>query len=226
MVDESKPIGEVVAKHRRKPLNSSYQRAMRKIFSAWQEMTYEEHSATFRSQSLEDVRGEVSIRFRPIGIEDEGRLRDFFASHTEETIHLRYGMALSEMTRKRALQLVQLDGHNEMALVGLVADVPTVERIVAVGRYALDEATNLVDVAFVVHEAYRGLGIATHLLRRLVAIIREKGFVGISAQVLATNFPMLHVFKAVLGQPDQSDFGYGEITQCWQFASTNPTVAL
>jgi GNAT superfamily N-acetyltransferase len=99
------------------------------------------------------------------------------------------------------MELVRLDGHRELALIALDGPLNG-EYIVAVGRYFLDEATQLAEVAFVVHEQYRGMGIASHLLSQLMKIIRAKGFSGITAQVLSSNAPMLKVLGAVLGRAD------------------------
>lgn len=178
--------------------------------------TSDERMVAFRSRLPDDKRGTVLIHFRLMQAADEQRLLDFFHSHTEATIHLRYGMMIREITHERALALVQLDGYNELALVGLVGP-PGAERIVAVGRYGLDTATNLAEIAFVVHEHYRGLGIATQLTLRLVEIIRDQGFSGITVQALPSNTPMLQVLHEVLGRADQTTSGGGEITLVYRF---------
>ncbi len=178
--------------------------------------TRTEYSQQFHALNADDARGDLLIHVRPIAPDDEQRLIDFFRSHTAATIHLRYGMMMREMSHHRALQLVRLDGHTELALVALDGP-PDAEFIVAVGRYFLDEATNLAEVAFVVHEEYRGLGLATHLLCQLTQIVRDKGFAGITAQVLESNAPMLQVFAAVLGCADQTTSGEGETTLIYRF---------
>jgi len=160
--------------------------------------TQYEQSQIFHHQE----RGDVAISFRPIRATDERRLQDFFYSHTDETIYLRYGMVVHSMPHERALALAQLDYHRQLALIGLVGE-PGEERIIAIGRYVLDEQTNLAELAFVVHEEYREMGIATYLLQSLVAIAREKGFAGLTAQILPHNAPMLHVFHDVLGSADE-----------------------
>ncbi|HVF09943.1 MAG TPA: GNAT family N-acetyltransferase [Abditibacteriaceae bacterium] len=161
--------------------------------------------------------GEIEIFFRPIRATDERRLQDFFYSHTEETVYLRYGMMVRAMPHQRALELVQLDYQRQLALVGLIGE-PGNERIIAIGRYILDEQTNLVEVAFVVHEEYRGLGLASHLLQSLVQIARDKNFAGVTAQVLAENTGMLHVFNEVLGPADETRSESGETSLCYWFS--------
>jgi GNAT superfamily N-acetyltransferase len=126
-------------------------------------------------------------------------------------------MMVRSMPHEQALQLVQLDYQKKLALIGLDG-TPGNERIVAIGRYILNEQTNCVEVAFVVHEEYRGLGIASHLLERLAAIAREKNFSGIEAQVSASNPEMLRVFERVLGTVDTRGES-GEMTLVCRFDS-------
>jgi ribosomal protein S18 acetylase RimI-like enzyme len=152
-------------------------------------------------------------------LRDKQRLKDFFASHTPDTIYLRYGMMVNEMTHERALQLVQLDGYKQLALIGLISTGET-KRIIAVGRYSFNEDKDLAEVAFVVHESYRCMGIATYLLRCLASTIRENGFGGITAQVRMTNMPMIDVLDEVLGDADCIDSCQDEITMCWHFRQT------
>ncbi|MEO6907329.1 MAG: GNAT family N-acetyltransferase, partial [Abditibacteriaceae bacterium] len=176
-----------------------------------------EHSKTFLKEDGE----EVPIYFRPIRATDERRLQEFFYSHTESTIYLRYGMMVRSMSHERALELVQLDYQKKLALVGLDGS-PGNERIVAIGRYILNEQTNCVEVAFVVHEDYRGLGIASHLLERLAAIAREKNFAGVEAQVSTSNSKMLGVFETVLGIVE-TRVESGETMLVYRFDKTDNT---
>jgi GNAT superfamily N-acetyltransferase len=176
------------------------------------------------TQIFQDLQGgDVPIFFRPIRATDERRLQDFFYSHSEETIYLRYGMMVRSMPHQRALELVQLDYHRQLALVGLSGE-PGDEHIVAIGRYFLDEQTHLVEVAFVVHEEYRGLGVGTHLLRSLGQIARDKGFAGITAQVLPGNTRMLKVFHEVLGDADEVSSESSETALCYRFAGVTTEV--
>lgn len=176
--------------------------------------TYD-HVATFSKGHTDNGQKATRIHFRLIRIDDEERLRAFFRSHTEDTIYLRYGMMVGEMSHERALELVRLDGHKELAMIGLAGPEHN-EHIVAVGRYYWEETTNLAEVAFVVHEQYRDMGIATHLLQALVNIVRDQGFAGITAQLLACNTSMLRVFRDVLGCAEEISYG-GEMTLVYRF---------
>jgi GNAT superfamily N-acetyltransferase len=171
-----------------------------------------EHTKTFGDAE----RGETPIFFRPIRTSDERLLQDFFYSHNEETIRGRYGYNARAMSRQQALSMVQLDYHTRLAIVGLVGE-PSEERIVAVGRYEGHVGTRLAEVAFVVHENYRNLGIASHLLRLITDAARDAGFCGIMTQILEDNSAMRRVFKKVLGAAQETSSISGEVMLRYDF---------
>jgi L-amino acid N-acyltransferase YncA len=86
-----------------------------------------------------------------------------------------------------------LDYEEQLALAGLVPDGEG-ERMVAVGRYSLDRATGLAEVAFIVHDDLQGRGIGTYLLEQLTRAARQRGVQGFVAYVLPGNTPMLSIF--------------------------------
>jgi GNAT superfamily N-acetyltransferase len=51
------------------------------------------------------------------------------------------------------------------------------------------------NVAFAVRDEYQNRGIGTELLRYLVQIARKQGLIGLTAEVLKENEPMLRVFE-------------------------------
>lgn len=132
---------------------------------------------------------------RPLGPADEGRLISFFNSHTGETIHQRYGYRISEMTHERAQRLVGVDQSRDVALGVFERATDGEEVLHAVGRYLLDATGRSAEMAFVVRETKRGLGICTALVRRLLLIARARGMSYLFAQVQADNTPMLAAFR-------------------------------
>jgi GNAT superfamily N-acetyltransferase len=137
---------------------------------------------------------------RPLGPADEGRLISFFKSHTAETIRQRYGYPISEMTHESALRLVGVDQTGNVALGAFEHAADGEEVLNAVGRFLLDPAAKTAEMAFVVRENKRGLGICTALLRLLLQIARARGMSYLFAQVQADNAPMLSVFRHLGGR--------------------------
>jgi ribosomal protein S18 acetylase RimI-like enzyme len=78
--------------------------------------------------------------------------------------------------------------------VGLVGR-PGQEKIIAEGRYLLDDRGEWAEVAFVVDEAYQSLGICSYLFSMLVRLARQRGLKGFYADVLASNVGMVKIFK-------------------------------
>jgi ribosomal protein S18 acetylase RimI-like enzyme len=97
-------------------------------------------------------------------------------------------------------------------VVGLVGE-PGSGRIVAEGRFSSGGDDAFADVAFIVDEAFQGLGIATTLYRMLIRLARKRGIQGFTADVLASNKAMIKVFEKG-GQPFKAklDQGVYELT--------------
>jgi len=139
-------------------------------------------------------RGKHDVRFRPIQPTDEDLLKEFFYSHTRETVKHRYFTALRHLPQEQVQRFVTLDYAKDMAIVGLVPFEGR-ERIVCVGRYFREPGSTEAEVAFTVHEDYQKHGIGTWLLNHLKEIAHQHGITFFTADVLAENHGMLHVFQ-------------------------------
>jgi len=143
-------------------------------------------------ESAETFKG-VEIRFRPIKPSDERLLREFFYSHSADTVYQRYHAPLKSLSPQQIQQLCTLDYDQQMALVGFTREGET-EKMAAVGRYALDRSTGVAEVAFTIHDNLQCRGIGTWLLDRLIGIARPRGVRGFVGYVLASNVRMLNLF--------------------------------
>lgn len=149
----------------------------------------------------------VLRRLRP---DDEKRLQDFFYSHSQETIQLRYGYMISTMTHERAYELVNVDQKKDVAL-GVFEKSGKQEILHAVGRYYAEPEPLVAEVAFVVRESKRRCGMASVLLRRLAEIAQASGVKKFAAQVLRENEAMRSLFS--LYSPEVSSLtGSGWLT--------------
>lgn len=131
---------------------------------------------------------------RPLHPGDEKRLQAFFDSHQPETIQMRYGYMVAQMSDARARELVGVDQQRDRA-IALFQPEPQTPEILAVARYFLDPDGRAAEVAFVVHESWRRLGIASLLVRELLATARERGLKRLWAQVVAENQPALTLLR-------------------------------
>jgi len=137
--------------------------------------------------------GPCACTLRRLHNDDVQRLIDFFRSHSEETIQQRYGYHLTQMSPERATHLVGISQRRDAAL-GLLERHGRRSRLVAVGRYCLRPDGESAEMAFVVHEQRRRLGLATVLLQALIAIARQRNLKRLVAQTQSDNYAMLRIF--------------------------------
>jgi acyl-CoA hydrolase/RimJ/RimL family protein N-acetyltransferase len=159
------------------------------------------HGIAVRRLALVDGRDYI---LRPLNPADDRRLQDFFYSHTEETIVRRYGFTITRMSRERAFELVGVDQNKDLALGIFELQGPR-QVIHAVGRYYLDPGGKAAEMAFVVGERKRRMGMARTLLERMLEIARERKLQSLWAQVDRDNTPMLALFRKLGGTESEGD---------------------
>ncbi len=167
------------------------------------------------------------VLYRPLRADDERVLRDFFYSHSEDTIHLRYGAAKKRLSPAEVQHFVTLDYDRRMALGAFVsrAGGDTVDdfgELIGVARYDVDPATNYAECAFTVHDDVQNQGIGTALLTQIIQCARRRRVEGFTAQVLASNGRMLHLFSRWCS-PLTSTLEAGVYTLRFRFADIEKT---
>ncbi|NTW35395.1 MAG: GNAT family N-acetyltransferase, partial [Syntrophobacteraceae bacterium] len=140
--------------------------------------------------------GDLKVFFRPIKPTDERSLQEFFYSLPDQDIYYRFLSAMKVFPHRNTQGMCNIDYEHEMAIVGVTGIIGN-ETIVGMGRYILDQKTNMAEVDFAVRAEWQHLGIGTFLLHYLCEIANSKGITGFSAYVLAGNRKMLSVFYKV-----------------------------
>lgn len=92
--------------------------------------------------------------------------------------------------------MCNIDYEHEMAIVGVTGEIGN-ETIIGIGRYILDQKSNMAEVDFALRADWQRRGIGSFLLHYLCEIGRSKGVKGFCAYVLAANRKMLAVFHKV-----------------------------
>ncbi|MDH3349786.1 MAG: GNAT family N-acetyltransferase [Desulfobulbaceae bacterium] len=134
------------------------------------------------------------MNLRPIHPTDEPRMRNLLYALSKETVYYRFMGMQKRFGHQQIKDFVYIDHRKDVALVGTVP-ASQGEKIIAVGRYFLNEKTNRAEVAFVVRDDWQGHGIGGFLFRHLRIIAMRNGIAGFTAEVLRDNNRMHSIFN-------------------------------
>ncbi len=140
---------------------------------------------------------------RPLHPSDMRTLQEFFYSHDEETVRLRYGYHRESMSGESAYKLAAVDQRRDLAF-GIFEECHGRQELRAIGRYFLDAAGDSAEVAFVVHESTRHSGMAGFLLAEMAVVASRRGISSFWASVMPDNRAMAGLFLAAGGAEDKS----------------------
>ena len=149
-----------------------------------------------------------SVHTRVVRPTDEDMMRDLFYACSEETLYHRFFTKLRAMPHRKLKKFVNIDYVNTMALASVTHDDEH-EMIVAVGRYAVDKASNAAEVAFIVRDDWQGQGVGVSMFNQLLEVARKRGVVRFTADVLHDNARMLHIFHKCAPTPIESTLDGG-----------------
>lgn len=132
--------------------------------------------------------GDQLFTIRPIRPEDAAAHTDFIRRIPHEDLRYRFFTALREVAPEQMARLTQIDYTREMAFIAVRA---TDHATVGVSRLVRESDAAAGEFALLVQPDAKGMGLATHLMQRLLAWALTQGMTHISGQVLADNHPML-----------------------------------
>ena len=143
---------------------------------------------------------------RPIRPEDAQAHADMVARVPPEDMRYRFFTASREVAPEQMARLTQIDYEREMAFIAVrQADQATV----GVARLVREMGTVRGEFAIVVEPSAKGLGLAAHLMARLVAWGRGLGVREIVGTILADNHAMIGFVRrlgfVVRHVPDEAD---------------------
>ena len=123
------------------------------------------------------LRDGTQLFVRPIRPEDAEIERRFVVAMSEETRFYRFFYRLHELTPAMLGRFTQVDYDRELALLGLVPDPqsPGGVAIAGIARYIANLDHESAEFAVVVADAWHGRGVATVLMKALIACAQEEG---------------------------------------------------
>lgn len=128
---------------------------------------------------------------RPIRPEDEPALQRMFRRMTPEEVRLRFMGPLKTLSHAQAARYSQLDYDREMALALFGPGREGADEIAGIVRISADPDNIRAEYAILVLGAYKGQGLGTFLMQRIIRYARERGIGEIYGSVLSENAAML-----------------------------------
>ena len=144
----------------------------------------------------ESLRDQRTATIRAVRPDDKGLVLVGLNNVSAESIYRRFLAIRKEITPEGLKKVTEVDFVNVVALVA-VLEKDGDNQIVGGGRYIRTGPSGggrKAEVAFLIGDAFQGLGIASVIFKHLVLIARNSGITQFEAEVLPLNEAMLKVF--------------------------------
>jgi acyl-CoA synthetase (NDP forming)/GNAT superfamily N-acetyltransferase len=168
-----------------------------------------EHLADQPADSYALLADGTTVEIRPAALADFDAVKEMHAAMSPDNSYLRF-FNFSRLSAEREAERLCLGGTGREVIPGRVALVALADGRVAGCASYDEEPGGKAEVAFAVAEHMHHQGIATLLLEHLVSAAGSHGISTFTAQTLAENTPMLHVF-ADAGLPVKQHYQDGVV---------------
>jgi acyl-CoA hydrolase/GNAT superfamily N-acetyltransferase len=142
-----------------------------------------------------EIRGET-ITVRPAKPVDERRIQEHFYSLDQTDVVARFFHEKTSFVSDEVEGVSLIDYVKDLTMVAVVGEFGF-GRVVGIGEYLLDPATNIAEVAFSISRPYQKEGLGKILMRKLADAAREKGISGFVAYTTAQNQGMIKLFHSL-----------------------------
>jgi acyl-CoA hydrolase/RimJ/RimL family protein N-acetyltransferase len=141
------------------------------------------------------VKGGETLLLRPIRPTDEPKLVGLFYSMSEDALYKRFMRVVKRVAHEERQYFLDVDYVDNMAIVLETSDPRYEPEIVGIAQYFRDPDTDFADVGFIVKDTWQGKGLGRILVEEMIRLARVNGIKGLTADVLANNQAMLHLFE-------------------------------
>jgi GNAT superfamily N-acetyltransferase len=146
----------------------------------------------------ETLRDGTAVTVRAARVEDGPKIRRAFQNLDRDTVYTRFFGYKADVSGADLARITGADFETTVALL-VTTGAGTDEVVVGGASYVVESSATTAgrsaEVAFLVEEDFQGRGIASSLMRHIIAIARANGLDRLEADVLARNHPMLNVFR-------------------------------
>ena len=133
----------------------------------------------------------TDVVVRPIRPEDAEIEQEFVKSLSAESKYFRFMQSLDKLTPLMLARFTQIDYDREMALVAVIREGTPDAEMLSVTRYVSNPDRHSCEFALTVGDNWQRLGIGQEMMRRLMAVARDRGIEVMEGEVLSNNSKML-----------------------------------
>ncbi|MFM1892566.1 MAG: hypothetical protein RLZ44_1643, partial [Pseudomonadota bacterium] len=133
----------------------------------------------------------TDVVLRPIRPEDAQIEQAFVENLSAESKYFRFMQSLERLTPLMLARFTQIDYDREMALVAVIKEGTPNAQMLGVARYVTNPDRHSCEFALTVGDAWQRHGIGREMMRRLMAVARDRGIEVMEGEVLANNTKML-----------------------------------
>ena len=141
------------------------------------------------------IEGE-QMTIRPAKPVDERRIQEHFYNLDKDDVVARFFHEKTSFVHDEVKGVSLIDYIKDLTVVAIVGEFGF-GRIVGIGEYLLDPASNEAEVAFSISKTHQKKGLGKILLNKLAYAARENGITGLMAYTSPQNRGMIKLFKTL-----------------------------
>lgn len=134
------------------------------------------------------------VTVRPAKPVDERRIQEHFYNLDKDDVIARFFHEKTSFVKEEVEGVSQIDYVKDLTVVAVVGEFGF-GRVVAIGEYLIDPATNLAEIAFSISKEYQKKGLGKILLDKLASAARDNDISGFIAYTSPTNRGMTKLFN-------------------------------
>ncbi|CAB1065590.1 Acetyl-CoA hydrolase [Olavius sp. associated proteobacterium Delta 1] len=140
-----------------------------------------------------EIKGE-QVTVRPAKPVDERRIQEHFYNLDKDDVTARFFHEKTSFVKEEVEGVSQIDYVKDLTVVAIVGEFGF-GRVVGIGEYLIDPATNIAEIAFSISKDYQKKGLGKILLKKLAAAARANDISGLVAYTSPHNQGMIKLFK-------------------------------
>jgi acyl-CoA hydrolase/GNAT superfamily N-acetyltransferase len=140
-----------------------------------------------------EIKGE-QVTVRPAKPVDERRIQEHFYNLDKDDVTARFFHEKTSFVKEEVEGVSQIDYVKDLTVVAIVGEFGF-GRVVGIGEYLIDPATNIAEIAFSISKDYQKKGLGKILLKKLAAAARANDISGLVAYTSPHNRGMIKLFK-------------------------------